>query len=144
MLHDTGSPAEMTADELYAAYRAAIREAVTTVGTETAAAETGIAPERVAALADGDDPGGDELTLEEATGLLALTAEETGEEMAALAREDLLIGMSSAVLDVEALAARLEGDLEPREIQSKVEGRFPMTLREFALIRAYLGSRTGE
>lgn len=145
MLHEVGSPADMTADELYAVYRARIREAVESVGTEAAAAETGVAADVLAALVADGDPVDDaaELTVEEAGSLLALSGDATGEEIAALAREALLIGMSNAVVDVDALAARLDGDLEPREIQSKVEGRFPMTLREFARIRAHLGSESG-
>lgn len=144
----------MTAGELYAAYRVAIREAIEEVGVAAAAAETGLPSDRLAALvgdggnadADAVDLDGDaaELTLEEAGSLLALTADGTGEEVAALARDALLIGMSNAVMDVDTLAGRLEGDLEPREIQSKIEGRFPMTLREFARLRAHLGSEVAE
>lgn len=136
----------MTAEELAAAYRSAIREAIERAGVEAAAAETGLASDRLAAIVDraadagGLDGDAAELTLEEAGSLLALTADETGEEIAALARDALLIGMSNAVVDVDTLAGRLDGALEPREIQSKVEGRFPMTLREFARLRAHLGS----
>jgi len=134
----------MTADELYAAYLDRLRAVVESVGTEAAAAETGIASDALDALAAGAEPADDAapLTVEEAGSLLALTGDETGEEIVALAREALLLGMSNAVVDVDALAARLEGDLEPREIQSKVEGRFPMTLREFARMRAHLASQS--
>jgi hypothetical protein len=52
------------------------------------------------------------------------------------------MGMTNAVLDVEALAAEADGALEAREIQSKVEGRFPMTLREFALLHATIQARS--
>ena len=61
--------------------------------------------------------------------------------MLALTRDAIMMGMSQAVLDVEVLAAEAGGDLEPREVQSKIEGRFPMTLREFALLYATIQAR---
>jgi hypothetical protein len=54
------------------------------------------------------------------------------------ARDLLLMGMSSAVLDVEAVAAGIDDAMEPKEIQQKVEGRHPMTLDEFARLHAYI------
>jgi len=50
------------------------------------------------------------------------------------------MGMTNAVVDVEALARGVDGDIEARELQAKVEGRFPMTLREFADVHRYLQS----
>jgi hypothetical protein len=52
------------------------------------------------------------------------------------------MGMTTAVLDVEAVESGIAGELEAREIQSKVEGRFPMTLREYALLHRFIESRT--
>jgi hypothetical protein len=46
--------------------------------------------------------------------------------------------MSAAVLDVEAVAAGVGRELEPKEIQQKVEGRHPMTLDEYALLHSYI------
>jgi hypothetical protein len=43
-----------------------------------------------------------------------------------------------AVLDVEAIAAGLDDELEPKEIHGKVEGRYPMSLDEYAMVHRYI------
>jgi hypothetical protein len=51
------------------------------------------------------------------------------------------MGMSQAVLDVEALASGIDDAMDPKELQQKVEGRYPMTLEEYALVHAYIENR---
>jgi len=51
------------------------------------------------------------------------------------------MGMSTAVLDVEALAAGIDDAMEPKEIQQKVEGRHPLTLGEYAVLHAFIEGR---
>jgi hypothetical protein len=46
------------------------------------------------------------------------------------------------VVDVDSLSAGIDGELSGREIQAKVEGRFPITLREFARIHQFLDERS--
>ena len=46
--------------------------------------------------------------------------------------------MSSAMLNVDQIAADVEGDLDPKEVQGKVEGRHPMTLAEYARLHHYV------
>jgi len=79
------------------------------------------------------------VTLEDAAAVLS-TAEDApdGGTIATIARDELLMGMTTAVLDVEAVESGIDGELEAREIQSKIEGRFPMTLREFALLYQHI------
>ncbi|MFC7177185.1 DUF5791 family protein [Halosegnis marinus] len=139
MFHELVSdPGEHTPEELYAALAAELADAVESAGVDAVAARTDLDRETVAAVAAGDAP---ELTLEEAAALLAAAEDDDAESIVLLSRDALMMGMSQAVLDVEALAAEAGGDLEAREVQSKIEGRFPMTLREFALLHATIRAR---
>lgn len=137
MFHEVADePGELTGEELYEQLIAEVEAAVEAAGVETVADATDVDRATVEALAAGERP---ELTVEEAAAILA-TREETPptDVIVAESRDALLMGMTSAVMDVEALASSLNSDLEPREIQSKVEGRFPMTLREFATLHQHL------
>lgn len=141
MFHEVADdPGALTADELYSRYAEALAEAVESVGVEAVAEESGLDRETVEAVASGDPP---ELTLKEGAAILA-AREDTpdAETIAQTDRDALLLGMTNAVLDVEAVEAGVGGELEAREIQSKVEGRFPMTLREFALLRQFVEGKT--
>lgn len=120
---------EQSPEALLAAYGRKLSAAVEQVGVEGAAAETGLDHEVVTAVLDGEAAS---VTLEEAAALLALTDDAPADVIAAEARDILLMGMTTAVLDVESLAARVDGDLDPKEIQQKVEGRHPITLAEYA------------
>lgn len=137
MLHElVADPGELTASELYDRYVTELRAVIDEHGIETVAEASEVDRETLRALSNGDEP---QLTLEESAALLAISDDAPdGETIATIARDELLIGMTNAVLDVEAVESGLDGELEAREIQSKVEGRFPMTLREFALLHQYI------
>jgi hypothetical protein len=140
MFHEAvDDPGARTPEDLYAAYERMLVEAVESVGAERAAADSGVDPETVDALLAGEAP---ELTLEEGAALLALDATEDAEDIVIVSRDALLMGMTTAVLDVDSLSAGIDGELSGREIQAKVEGRFPITLREFARIHQYIGTRS--
>lgn len=142
MFHElVADPGNHDAGALHAAYLEELRAVVDSEGVERVAERSGVGAETLEALLDGAAP---DLDLEAAAAILAVREDvgADGEEVAALSRDALLIGMTNAVLDVESLAAGVDGDLEPREIQSKVEGRYPMTLREFARLHAHLQSQT--
>ena len=127
MFHEVAAdPGEHTSEELYERLEAELVAAVEEAGVERVAAESEVEEATLEALVAGESP---ELTLEEAAAIRALS------------RDALMMGMSQAVLDVEALAAETGGELEAREVQSKIEGRYPMTLREFALLHATIQSR---
>ncbi len=140
MLRDVfDAPGERDPAELQREYERRIAEAVETVGVETAAAETGVPEETIDALLAGESP---ELLLTDAAALLALdSALPDADSIEAEARDILLLGMSIAVLDVEALAAGINDELEPKEIQQKAEGRYPMTVAEYALLHSYIESK---
>jgi len=136
MLRGTFEAAEATPSALRSAYDDRLRETVTSVGLDTVAAETDIDRETLETLSAGDSP---DLTLAEGAAILAM--DETlpdRDAIAAEAREILLLGMSTAVLDVEAIASGIEDRLDPKEIQQKVEGRYPITLDEYALLHSYI------
>ena len=139
MFHDLISdPETHTGAELYDALESELVAATEQTGVESVAAETDVDAATLEALVAGDAP---ELTLEEAASVLATAEPDTAADIVALSRDALMMGMSRAVLDVDALAAATDDDLEPREVQSKIEGRFPMTLREFAVLHATIQSR---
>lgn len=131
-------PGERSGEELHEAYLAALREVLDAVGVESAADTSGVDDGRLAALADGDDV---ELTLEEAAGILAADEGAPADALAAEARDHLLMGMTTAVLDVDTIAANLKG-MEATGIQQRIEGRTEMTLAEFAAVHAVIAERS--
>jgi hypothetical protein len=132
MFHEVvDAPGEYTPEELYELYVAELVAAIES--------HAGVEIGTLRALLDGEEP---ELTLEEGASILAVLADTPdAETIATLSRDALLMGMTTAVLDVEAVESGVGGQLEAREIQSKVEGRFPMTLREFALLHQFIESK---
>lgn len=141
MFHEVADdPGDHSVDELYALYEAELVAAIESVGVDEVVAESGVDRETVAALLDGEQP---ELTLEEGAAILA-TLDDTpdADDIETLGRDALLMGMTNAVLDVEAVASGVDGDLDAKEVQSKVEGRFPITLREFAMLHHYIESQS--
>lgn len=126
-------PGSLDPEELHGRYLAALADVVEREGVEEAAAASGVEGETLRGLVAGESP---ELDLGDAAAVLALDHDADGETIAEIDRDALLMGMTNAVLDVESLASELDGSLEPREIQAKVEGRYPMTLREFAQLHA--------
>lgn len=112
-------------------YESDLAAVVDRVGTDAAADETGIPAERLESLEEGAD-----LTVEEAAAVVALAEDTPDAETVRLEVQDhLMLAMSSAVMDVDAVAASVDGDLDPRDVQQKVEGRQPMTLAEYTQIR---------
>ena len=140
MFHEVADePGERTPEELHERYAAELREAIEARGVDEVADESDVDAATLEDLLEGEAP---ELTLEEAASILAVPeGNPDAETIATLSRDALLMGMTTAVLDVEAVESGIEGELEAREIQSKVEGRFPMTLREFALLHQFIEAR---
>lgn len=133
-----GSEAESPAD-LREQYEAELADVIEAVGVEPAAEETGIDEGALEALVAGESP---ELTVEEAADILALDPEEPDAEIVRAEIEDrLLLGMTTAVLDVDTIAANLDSDLSGKEVHQRVEGRAPMTLAEYAEIHHFIGER---
>jgi hypothetical protein len=127
---------EMSAEELQNVYERRLAETIEQTGESAVQEETSVDEETIAALVAGESP---ELTLEAAAEILATDPElPDADSIVAEARDILLMGMSIAVLDVEAVASGINDEMDPKEIQQKAEGRFPMMLDEYALIHSYI------
>lgn len=130
--------ADIDVQDLHRRYRRELGRVIDAEGVETVARGTGIAPDRLAALPE-EDPG---LTLADAASILATAVDQPdAESIRQEARDHLLLTMSSAVVDVDALATAMGGDLEPRDYQQMIEGHMAMPLAEYARIRYYLETK---
>ena len=122
------SPADLRAE-----YEDDLRAVVNQHGVDAVAEQTDVDREAAAALLEGDSPS---LTLPEAAQIQALEdGEPEPDEMVTIACEHLLLGMSTAVLDVDAIESEIDLDLDAKEIQQKLEQRAPMSLEEFVHIQ---------
>ncbi|MGB9963912.1 DUF5791 family protein [Halobacterium sp. CBA1126] len=139
MLADEIQDAEaVTAGDVREEYEAALARVVESEGVDAVAEASGVDAERLAALVDGESV---ELTLEEAAGVFAVSDDWPDAEGLLLeARDNLMLQMSSAVLDVDALASGLDDDFDAKELQQKIEGRQPMTLGEYARIYRHIAA----
>ncbi len=131
---------DLTPETLRERYERELAGIVEGSGVAEAAGRTGIGRERLEELVAGESP---DLTTEEAAAILALSeGEPTAEIVEAEMQDRLLMGMTTAVLDVDTLAANLEIDLDGKEVQQKVEGRAPTSLGEYAHLRYTIEDRT--
>jgi hypothetical protein len=128
----------LSPSDLRSEYEADLADAVESLGVDSAVRETGVDRAALSALADGESP---DLSLEEASAVQALADDapdaETVREMAC---EHLLLGMTTGVLDVDAVSRELTIDLDPKEIQQKIERRAPMSFEEFVRIQHAIAS----
>ncbi|MFB6097151.1 MAG: DUF5791 family protein [Haloferacaceae archaeon] len=139
LYHVVDDPASLSPDELRERYERRIAETVEAVGVAEAAAESGVDEETVAALVAGESP---ELTLREAAELLALSPDVRDAETVVLeTRDDLLLGMTTGVVDVDTLASNIDHDLTGQEVQQALEGRTRLTLAQLAAIHRFVASR---
>ena len=134
MLYDAASePAAGTVSALRAAYDEQLAAVFESTDVETAAAETGIAPETLAAIDAGESP---DVTVREAAAILALDPERPDADAIVYElRDHLLMGMTTGVLDVDTIASRISVDLTGQEVQQALEGRTEMTLDQLAAIQ---------
>ena len=122
------SPATLRAE-----YEDDLRAVINQHGPETVADRTDVDRASVDALLEDDSPA---LTLPEAAQIQALEDGEPGpDEMVEIACDHLLLGMSTAVLDVDSLESELEIEMDAKEIQQKIERRAPMSFDEYVHIQ---------
>ncbi|MXV63782.1 hypothetical protein GS429_17285 [Natronorubrum sp. JWXQ-INN-674] len=122
------SPADLRAE-----YEADLRAVVDQRGADEVAAATDVDSETATELLDGGSP---DLTLAQAAQIQSLEdGEPEPDEMVTIACEHLLLGMSTAVLDVDAVESEMASDMDAKEIQQKIERRAPMSLEEFVQIQ---------
>jgi len=116
-----------------------VAEAAASVDDGRFVGETGLTEAAATAARDGDIGG---MTLADAATVLAATdGDRDADAMVAEVRDHLLMGMATAVLDVDALAAKIDADLTGQEVQQALEGRTPMTLGQLAEILAVVERR---
>jgi len=130
---------EPAAADLLAAFEALVSEAAASVDRDRLVGDIGLTEAEAAAARDGDVA-----TLSLADGAAVLAAAEPDRDadaMVAEVRDHLLMGMATAVLDVDAIAARIEADLTGQEVQQALEGRTTMTLGQLAEILAVIERR---
>lgn len=136
-------PAGLTAEELLAAHVDQLGDVIDAVGVEAAAETAGIGREAATAVAEGDVDTGGDLDLDDAAAVLALAdGTPPGDEIVAEALQELLFGMTAGVIDVDVVAGELALDLEAREVQGMLEGRHPLTLREYAALQHVITGRS--
>jgi hypothetical protein len=136
-------PGERTVEGLLEAHAAQLAGVTDAVGIEAAAEAAGLQPDTVAAVAGGDIDAAGDLDLGAVASILALGdgAPPAGDLVNA-ALDELLFGMTAGVLDVDVVAGELTNDLEPREVQGMLEGRHPLTLREYAALQQVIEGRS--
>jgi len=138
LTEEIADPGATSPSELREEYLAAVARAIADVGAERVAADTDLPPARVDAIAAGTAGA---VTLEETAAVLACAPDyPAADDYLLELRDHLMLEMSSAVVDVDDLTRGIESDLDPKEIQQKVEGRRGMTLSEYARIAHYLAS----
>lgn len=120
-------------------YDEELRAVIDRVGPEPVSSKTGVDAEVVAALADGESPA---LSLPDAAAILAVGEEyPDAETIETMACEHLLLGMSMAVMDVDALANEVDLDRSAKGLQQMLERRAPMSLDEFVAIEYVIADR---
>ena len=130
---------EPAAEDLLAAFEAMVTDAAAAVGTDRLVGEVGLSEADATAVREGDVA-----TLSLADGgavLAAANPDRDADAIVAEVRDHLLMGMATAVLDVDAIAARIDADLTGQEVQQALEGRTALTLGQLAEILAVIERR---
>jgi hypothetical protein len=138
MLHEAATEAEAESEAILDAYLGLVAEAIETVGDERVAAETSIDGDRLEGTTDEGLAG---LSIEETAAILALAGDREPETIVYELRDHLLMGMTTAVLDVDTIAGAIDADLSGQEVQQALEGRAPMTLAQLSEIQAVIEDR---
>ena len=139
MLYDDIEDPEATSpEELREGYAADLAATIEVNGVDAVVEETGVDRETVETLAEGDAA---EVQLEDAAAVAALADDAPPKDaMMAEIQDSLLLGMTTAVLDVDTIAAEMD-DMDGKQVHQKVEGRTPMTVGEYATLHHFIASR---
>lgn len=140
MLYDAVDDAgDRPPEELRRAYVDELAAVVEAVGTDAVVAETELDRQTVESIESGDAVA---LTVDEAASVLALAdGAPAADDIAWEARDHLLMGMTTGVLDVDTVAAEIDSDLDGKEVQQVLEGRLPMTLTQYAKLQGFIASK---
>ncbi|GAB6878957.1 hypothetical protein JCM17823_12310 [Halorubrum gandharaense] len=123
---------------LLAAFEALVQESVETAGRDRVTDETALSSEAIDAAVAGDAAG---LTVDQGAAVIAVSRDRDPDAVVFELRDHLLMGMTTAVLDVDTLAGAIDADLTGQEVQQALEGRADMTLAQLAEIMAVIEAR---
>ena len=127
------------ADDLLAAFETMMRDAAAAAGREALSEEAGVSAATARAVAGGDVSS---VTVTAGAAVLAAAdADRDADAVVTAVRDHLLMGMTTAVLDVDTIAARIDADLTGQELQQALEGRTAMTLEQLAEVMAVIERR---
>ncbi|ADD06174.1 uncharacterized protein Nmag_2615 [Natrialba magadii ATCC 43099] len=122
------SPADLRAE-----YAADLAGVVDQHGASTIADDTEL---DAATLEDLDADTVADLSLEEAAQIQSqVDGEPDAGTIVEIACEHLLLGMTTAVLDVDAVESELAIEMDAKEIQQKIERRAPMSFEEYVQLQ---------
>lgn len=128
-------------NELYVRYLDELRSILQAAEAEERIAEIQIDEGLIRDLKRGNDVS---LTVSEAVEIWALQSDSIDpDQLLSETRHDLMLSMSQAITNIDVVAGELDADLSPNEIQAKLEGRLPLTLYEFAVLKQYFTNRSG-
>ncbi len=129
MFYDQRTTVPESPSALRSEYVDGFREILESVTLENAADEVDVPIDALEALSAGKPTA---LTLEQAAAIQSLEdGEPDPQTIVELACDHLLLGMTTAVIDVDTLESEVDLDLEAKEIQQRIERRAPMTFEEF-------------
>lgn len=132
LLDEITDPSASTPEALRSEYIDHLARIIADVGIDHVAAETDLETAQIEAIMADDVSS---LTLDTTASILALSEEwPDAETIKVEIRDTVMLRMSSAVMDVEALAREMDGSLDPTGVQQRIEGRHPMTLLEYARV----------
>ena len=130
---------EPAAAELLAAFETLVSEPAAEVDLDRLVGEIGLSEADASDLRDGDVAA---LSLSDGAAVLAAAnPDRDAVAMVAEVRDHLLMGMATAVLDVDSIAAKIDADLTGQEVQQALEGRTTLTLGQLAEILAVIERR---
>ncbi|MFC7068163.1 DUF5791 family protein [Halobaculum lipolyticum] len=143
MLYDAlADPDGATAGDLLAAYAAELATALDGDDPARVAADTGVDEDTVVAMASGDPDAVAAVRLEDAAAVLERTEGVPAHDIDYEVRDHLMMGMVTAILDVDTIAAEIDADLTGQEVQQALEGRTRLTLGELADVQALIAERS--
>jgi hypothetical protein len=142
MFHEERRSVPDTTDELRSEYLGNLATLVEDAGVGSAADRTGVdeatLESLVAATEGGPVP---DLSLAEAAAVQSLADGAADPDTIVEIGCDHLLGMSTAVLDVDTLAREVDLDVTPKEIQQKLERRSPMSFEEYVTVQHVIAGK---
>ena len=126
-------------EELLDRYHQFVNDIITDIGRQSVESTLDIPDNRILSFLNGDPT---TLTIEDVAAIIAMTKPDRDQtEILADIEDQLLFGMTTAVLNVDTVSASIDPDISPKEVQQKLEGRLSMDLREYAHIRHFIATK---